>query len=99
MQGIALLAQHAGRFLYPVAEEEAERMQAALATLPEIVRLQVAGSLRRKRETVKDIDMVVSVADSAGDDARKPSWISSRTSHLFKPLPAKVATKSSVVLN
>src|SRR3984893_857995 len=65
LQGIALLAQHAGRFLYPVAEDEAERMRSALATLPEIVRMQVAGSLRRRRETIGDIDMVVSVADDA----------------------------------
>ena len=29
LQGIVLLAQHAGRFLYPVAEDEAERMRSA----------------------------------------------------------------------
>src|SRR5437868_8741029 len=71
LQGIAFLSQHAGRFLYPVAEQEAERIRSALATLPEIVRLEVAGSLRRRRETVKDIDMVASVADDAGDEARR----------------------------
>src|SRR5436309_4714973 len=65
LQGIAFLAQHAGRFLYPVAEEEASHIYAALKELPEIVRLQVAGSLRRRRETIGDIDMVASVADSA----------------------------------
>ena len=53
MQGLAFLAQHADRFLYPVAEEEAERIRSALAELPEIVRLQVAGSLRRRRELGK----------------------------------------------
>src|SRR5712692_1140630 len=45
LQGIAFLSQHADRFLYPVAEEEAERILAVLAKRPEIVRLQVAGSL------------------------------------------------------
>jgi DNA polymerase (family X) len=34
LQGIAFLAQHADRFLYPVAEEEAERIRGALAKLP-----------------------------------------------------------------
>src|SRR5579872_707322 len=65
LQGIAFLTQHAGRYLYPVAEEEAERIRAALATLPQIVRLRVAGSLRRRRETIGDIDVVTSVADGA----------------------------------
>jgi len=49
LQGLAFLAQHSGRFLYPVAEEEAERIREVLAAIPEIVRLQVAGSLRRRR--------------------------------------------------
>src|SRR5579859_7397489 len=53
LQGIAFLAQHADRFLYPVAEEEASHIYSALKALPELVRLQVAGSLRRRRETVK----------------------------------------------
>src|SRR5215471_5207553 len=68
LQGIAFLAQHADRFLYPVAEEEASHIYQALEALPEIVRLQVAGSLRRRRETIGDIDMVVSVDDSAGEE-------------------------------
>src|SRR5579885_3657796 len=46
LQGLAFLAQHSGRFLYPVAEQEAERIRAVLAQIPEIVRLQIAGSLR-----------------------------------------------------
>jgi len=76
LQGIAFLAQHADRFLYPVAEEEAARIEAVLETLPEIVRLQVAGSLRRRRETVGDIDMVASVADSAGAcDVLSVGWV------------------------
>ena len=40
MQGIQFLAQHAGRFLYPVAEEEALHIYTVLRELPEIVRLQ-----------------------------------------------------------
>src|SRR5437588_10750332 len=71
LQGIAFLSQHADRFLYPVAEEEAERIRLVLAKIPEIVRLQVAGSLRRRRETVRDIDMVASVDDSAGDVVKR----------------------------
>ncbi len=98
LQGIAFLSQHADRFLYPVAEEEAERIRAVLAKMPEIVRLQVAGSLRRRRETVKDIDMVASVDDAAGDDVKR------KIMDVFTSQPSVVAitgkgeTKSSVVL-
>lgn len=99
LQGIAFLSQHADRFLYPVAEEEAERMRAALATLPEIVRLQVAGSLRRRRETVRDIDMVASVSDAA-DSAVRHSIMDFFTSQpSVKAITGKGETKSSVILS
>jgi len=98
LQGIAFLSQHADRFYYPVAEEEAERIRTALATLPEIVRLQVAGSLRRRRETVKDIDMVASVADDAGvtEQRKIMNFFTSQPS--VQAITGKGDTKSSVVL-
>src|SRR5579872_789542 len=98
LQGIAFLAQHSGRFLYPVAEAEAERIREALLTLPEIVRLQVGGSLRRKRETVKDIDMVASVADTAGDDVRRKIMDFFTGQPSVEAITGKGETKSSVVL-
>ena len=99
LQGIAFLAQHADRFLYPVAEEEAGRIEAVLATLPEIVRLQVGGSLRRRRETVGDIDMVASVADSAGDEVRRKIMDVFTSQPSVKAITGKGETKSSVVLS
>src|SRR3989440_12559662 len=98
LQGIAFLTQHAGRFLYPVAEEEAERIRAALASLPEIVRLEVGGSLRRRRETVKDIDMVASVADDASDEARHKIMDFFTSQPSVEAITGKGDTKSSVVL-
>lgn len=98
LQGIAFLAHHAGRFQYPVAEEEAERIRGALVELPEIVRLQVAGSLRRRRETVKDIDMVASVADEAGDDARGRIMDFFTKQPSIQAITGKGETKSSVIL-
>ncbi len=99
LQGIAFLAQHADRFLYPVAEEEASHMYTALKALPEIVRLQVAGSLRRRRETVKDIDMVVSVANSASDDVRRKIMDVFTSQPTVQAITGKGETKSSVVLS
>jgi DNA polymerase (family X) len=98
LQGIAFLAQHGDRFLYPVAEQEAERIRAALATLPEIVRLEIAGSLRRRRETVKDIDMVASVADDAGEDVRRKIMDFFTRQPSVQTVTGKGDTKSSVVL-
>jgi DNA polymerase (family X) len=99
LQGIAFLSQHAGRFHYPVAEEEAGRIRAALAELPEIVRLEVAGSLRRRRETIKDIDMVVSVADDAGDAARRKIMDFFTSQPSVQAITGKGDTKSSVILS
>ncbi|HLI08487.1 MAG TPA: DNA polymerase/3'-5' exonuclease PolX [Ktedonobacteraceae bacterium] len=99
LQGIDFLAQHSDRYLYPVVEAEAERIRAALATLPQIVRLEIAGSLRRRRETVKDIDMVASVRDNASEEERN------KIMDFFTSLPSVVSvtgkgpTRSSVVLN
>jgi len=99
LQGIAFLAQHAGRFLYPVAEEESTHIYSALKALPEIVRLQVAGSLRRRRETIGDIDMVLSVADSAGDDVRRKIMDVFTSQPSVQAITGKGETKSSVVLS
>lgn len=99
LRGIALLAQHQGRFLYPVAEDEAERIRAALVTLPAIVRLQIGGSLRRRRETVKDIDMVASVADDAGDAVKRSIMDFFTSQPSVQAITGKGETKSSVVLS
>ena len=99
VQGIAFLAQHAGRFLYPVAEEEASHMYTVLKELPEIVRLQVAGSLRRRRETIGDIDMVVSVADSASEGVRRKIIDVFTSQPSVQAITGKGETKSSVVLS
>ena len=98
LQGLAFLQQHAGRFLYPVAEKEAGRIQNVLAAMPEIVRLQVAGSLRRRRETIGDIDMVASVDDSAGDEVRRKIMDVFTSQPSVQAITGKGETKSSVVL-
>ncbi len=98
LQGISFLNQHADRFLYPIAEQEAEYMRAALATRSEIVRLQIAGSLRRRRETVKDIDIVASIDDQAGPEVQRAlvDFFTSQPS--VKAITGKGETKSSVIV-
>jgi DNA polymerase (family X) len=99
LQGIAFLQQHADRYLYPIAEAEAERIRTALATLPQIVRLEVAGSLRRRRETVKDIDMVASVRDDAPEEEQAAIMNFFTSQPSVQAITGKGPTKSSVVLS
>jgi DNA polymerase (family 10) len=62
LKGLAFVSQHADHYLYPVAEADATAIAATLRALPQVVRLSIAGSLRRRKEVVKDVDMVASVA-------------------------------------
>jgi DNA polymerase (family 10) len=98
LQGIAFLAQHADRHLYADVEQQAQIIQQALAEVPGIIRMQVAGSLRRKRETVKDIDMVISVADDASEKVRANIMEVFTSQPNVKAITGKGPTKSSVVL-
>ena len=60
LQGIELHKQYRERFLFPVAAAEAQSLLEYLQQNIKFKRLEVAGSLRRKKETIKDIDMVAS---------------------------------------
>lgn len=62
LKGIEFLARTQDRFRYDVAEAQATAVAAELRAMPRIVRLDIAGSLRRKRETIGDVDIVGSVA-------------------------------------
>jgi len=58
-KGIEDYRRSVGRFRIDVAEEEAERIAAYLLKLKGIERVTPAGSLRRGRETVGDLDLLV----------------------------------------
>src|SRR5215831_12521560 len=63
-----------GRFLIDAAETEAEKLIAYLAKLPGIEKITPAGSLRRGRETVGDLDILVT-GKICGDDAKRQEAI------------------------
>ncbi len=65
LRGIELLEAAGGRVLLNVAAETAERVVAAVSAAPGCLRCQYAGSLRRWRETVGDVDVLAAAEDSA----------------------------------
>ncbi|WP_030243760.1 DNA polymerase/3'-5' exonuclease PolX [Streptomyces sp. NRRL S-350] len=65
LHGIELMRQSGGRTLLDAATELAEQLVAALSAVPGCTRCAYAGSLRRMRETVGDIDVLATAEDSA----------------------------------
>ena len=63
LAGIAALKHYRERRLYGEAIGPALRLQATLLSRPEVSAADVAGSLRRGNETVKDIDLLAATAD------------------------------------
>ncbi len=92
LEGIQYLKKSHGLFLFNTAWEKAQTLEAALRGHKKVQRISIAGSLRRRKEIIKDIDLVVSTQDSAA------------VMDFFTTLPqveaitAKGDTKASVVL-
>ena len=63
LRGVSYLQQHRGQFLSRTARDEAEVLCAYLLDQPGVIRLSVAGSVRRCMETSKDVDIVASAKD------------------------------------
>lgn len=60
LQGIIYLKKYQGRHLYPYAYLSAVMIVEKLKKNKDVGKIEIAGSLRRKKETVKDIDILVS---------------------------------------
>lgn len=95
LKGLAFVTEHQNRFRLDIAEAQAEQIASMLRALPEAVRVTVAGSIRRRKDTVKDADVVASVRS----DADRAALMTALTG---SPLVAEVTgsgdTKSSVIL-
>jgi len=91
LNGIALIKKGRERTLLPLALEVAESFTKKLQAIDEVKKLEVAGSLRRRKETVKDIDILVA--------SGKPKVVMDRfvTFLAVKEVIAHGTTKSSVL--
>ena len=65
LQGIQHLKKSAGHFLIDTARRESEKLVAYLKKQKGILKIEVAGSIRRAKEVVKDVDILVSAKNPA----------------------------------
>ena len=95
LKGIEFMTQQQEYFSYAPAEEMALVILPLLRAMPHIIRAEIAGSLRRRKEVVHDLDAVASVRDEADRTAVMATFVAlpQVTSVL-----AHGETKSSVVL-
>jgi DNA polymerase (family 10) len=64
LEGLAFLNEVGGRVRIDQAEAMAQRLLDGLRGAPGVIRMESCGSLRRRRETIRDIDIVVSAPDA-----------------------------------
>jgi DNA polymerase (family 10) len=62
LSGISFMRDAGVLTLYPHAAAQAEALVASVRSHPDVVRAEIAGSLRRRREVVGDIDIVAACA-------------------------------------
>lgn len=65
LKAIEFLRRASGFRLFHHALAEAEALRAALAGLPDVARVEIAGSVRRRAEIVRDLDFVLVPAGDA----------------------------------
>ncbi len=92
LDGIKFRRTYASRHLLVEAVSVAEPLLAALRQYPDVIRCSAAGSLRRSRETIGDIDLLASSkkpAEVIADFVSEPGIVS---------VSAKGDTKATVIL-
>jgi DNA polymerase (family X) len=94
LKGIELLAKSSDKHLYPQARVAADNILDPISRLKEVKRCEVAGSLRRRKEVIGDIDIVV----SAREKDRKRIFDAFVNHPDVQTIIARGDTKSSVTL-
>lgn len=92
LEATAARLQHTHRFKLSLAAQVAEALLSELATIPGVRQAEAAGSLRRRRETVGDLDLLVTI--------QRDSRVMDRftTSTDVRQVLSKGSTRASVVL-
>ena len=58
-------ARHPASLIHSLAAAEAQRLRRAVAKLPGVTRVEIAGSVRRSNEVARDIDLVAACEDGS----------------------------------
>lgn len=92
LESIALMKLSKGRVPLQKAQKEAKAIIFALKKLKEVKKIEVAGSLRRKKETIGDIDILVST--------KRPQIVIAEFTKLkkVKKVLAKGPTKGAIIM-
>ncbi len=94
LKGIGALQKHSDKHLYPQAKEAADRIFEVIQQQQGVIRCEIAGSLRRHKEIIGDIDILVS-----GKSAATKKIMERFTRHTdVEQIVAEGETKSSVLL-
>lgn len=95
LKGIQALKVRGEKTIYPKAADAAAHIFNDIIKRKGVIRGEVAGSLRRKKEVIGDIDIVISAKENV-----RPSLMDAFVSHPdVANVVAKGETKSSIVLN
>jgi DNA polymerase (family X) len=95
LAGIEQLRKHSSQFLFSVAEQAALKILTRITERPDVLRAEIAGSLRRKKEVIGDIDIVVAAKK---EHAKK--ILSAFAAHeSVERVTGEGETKASVVLD
>lgn len=62
IKGIEFMRKSGHRFILGFVAADVERLQRSIARMPEVERVEVAGSFRRRKETIGDIDVLIASA-------------------------------------
>ncbi|HIJ64411.1 MAG TPA: DNA polymerase/3'-5' exonuclease PolX [Candidatus Hydrogenedentes bacterium] len=92
LDGIAFAKKHRDLHLFNVASKEARALYDLLSRHKSVIRVEIAGSIRRRKELVKDIDILASGADP---NALMEAFVGAEN---VESVTARGETKSSVVL-
>ncbi|HXH06191.1 MAG TPA: DNA polymerase/3'-5' exonuclease PolX [Vicinamibacterales bacterium] len=93
LQGIAQHRAHIARFRLADADAYARPIVERLRRVPGVTQLEIAGSYRRRRETVGDLDILVAAADG---EAVAEQFVTAKG---VRQVLARGATKSSILLD
>ncbi len=92
LEGIENLGRYSGKHLFPEAWDMAEKLADDLLASGKAARVSIAGSLRRRKEIVKDIDLL------AGSDDAEGVMDAFTSNPLVEQIISRGGTKASVIL-